>query len=63
MANTVVILRNSNSQEIARTVTDSNGNYQFTNLSNGQYYVEFVPPEGYLVTTTNSSEDRELDSR
>lgn len=63
VANTVVILRNSNSQEIARTVTDSNGNYQFTNLSNGQYYVEFVPPEGYLVTTTNSSEDRELDSR
>ncbi|MDD7757854.1 MAG: SdrD B-like domain-containing protein, partial [Aerococcus suis] len=62
VANTVVILRNSNSQEIARTVTDSNGNYQFTNLSNGQYYVEFVPPEGYLVTTTNSSEDRELDS-
>ncbi|TDL93274.1 hydrolase, partial [Macrococcus brunensis] len=43
------------------TTTDANGNYEFTNLPNGEYTVEFGTPEGYAPTATNVGDDR-LDS-
>ncbi|TDL94158.1 Cna B-type domain-containing protein, partial [Macrococcus brunensis] len=43
------------------TTTDANGNYEFTNLPNGEYTVEFGTPEGYTPTATNVGDDR-LDS-
>ncbi|HFM8159874.1 TPA: SdrD B-like domain-containing protein, partial [Enterococcus faecium] len=43
------------------TVTDDNGNYQFTDLPNGDYTVSFETPEGYEPTKVNVGDDS-LDS-
>ena len=39
-------------------ISDSNGNYLFTNVQPGMYYIEFIPPTGYtFLDTTNDLED------
>ncbi|MDQ7139350.1 SdrD B-like domain-containing protein, partial [Staphylococcus simulans] len=43
------------------TTTDNNGNYEFTNLPNGDYTITFETPEGYEPTTPNVG-NPELDS-
>ncbi|VED59399.1 SdrD B-like domain-containing protein [Staphylococcus simulans] len=43
------------------TTTDGNGNYEFTNLPNGDYTITFETPEGYEPTTPNVG-NPELDS-
>ncbi|SQE73303.1 Ser-Asp rich fibrinogen/bone sialoprotein-binding protein SdrD [Staphylococcus simulans] len=35
------------------TTTDENGNYEFTNLPNGEYTITFETPEGYEPTLVN----------
>jgi cyclophilin family peptidyl-prolyl cis-trans isomerase len=35
------------------TVTDSNGNYSFSDLAAGSYTVDVVPPTGTTITTSN----------
>ncbi|MGN4158005.1 SdrD B-like domain-containing protein, partial [Staphylococcus auricularis] len=46
---------------VQTTVTDEEGNYQFTDLPNGDYTVTFDTPEGYEPTRTNVGDDA-LDS-
>ncbi len=53
-----VILRDTTGNEIARTTTDSAGNYLFNNLSPGSYVVVFdttTLPAGYVVTSQNAA--------
>ncbi|MCD8915155.1 carboxypeptidase regulatory-like domain-containing protein [Staphylococcus simulans] len=47
---------------VATTVTDSNGHYQFDNVNNGTYQVEFDVPEGYTPTQVQAGEDETKDS-
>ncbi|MEZ4708310.1 MAG: SdrD B-like domain-containing protein [Caldilineaceae bacterium] len=46
---------------VAAQQTDENGLYLFTNLLPGRYCVQFTPPEGYSITTTDQGDDT-LDS-
>jgi hypothetical protein len=51
-----VTLYNNAGTAIATTVTDANGNYQFTNLAAGTYSVGFSNfPDGYSLTTTTGT--------
>jgi large repetitive protein len=64
----VVRLLDSNSNVIAETMTVNNptsgasGWYLFSNLDGGDYFVEFVVPTGFTMTTRNAGTDRALDS-
>ncbi|REH92625.1 YSIRK signal domain/LPXTG anchor domain surface protein, partial [Staphylococcus felis] len=59
----IVILKDGNGKEIDRTTTNNEGKYQFDNLSNGKYVVEFIPPNGYEPTVANANGiSDELDS-
>ncbi|MEJ7474804.1 SdrD B-like domain-containing protein, partial [Staphylococcus saprophyticus] len=49
-------------QEIDRTTTDASGKYQFDNLQNDTYTVEFTTPDGYTPTTANACNDDTVDS-
>ncbi len=44
------------------TTTDTDGSYQFTDLDSGQYCIEFVPPDGYDITTRNQGGNDAIDS-
>ncbi|NEG30447.1 hypothetical protein FEE13_06755, partial [Lactobacillus murinus] len=44
-----VVLKNSNGNEIARTTTDANGGYVFTERGSGNYTITVIPPVGYTV--------------
>ena len=57
-----VILKDANGKELDRTTTDSTGKYQFNDLTNGTYTVEFSTPEGYTPTTANAGTDDSVDS-
>jgi ELWxxDGT repeat protein len=47
---------------IAITTTDPNGNYSFDDVPAGSYYIEFVPPQGYIFTTQDAGSDDSIDS-
>ncbi len=47
---------------IATTMTDANGFYLFDNLIPGDYYVEFIEPEGYDFTMQDQGTDDMVDS-
>jgi protocatechuate 3,4-dioxygenase beta subunit len=51
----VVVTLYSGTNPIATTITDGNGNYQFSNLTAGTYQVGFTLPAGYVFTTQNAS--------
>ncbi|WP_218117741.1 SdrD B-like domain-containing protein, partial [Staphylococcus sp. HMSC056D08] len=57
-----VTLKDSNGNELDHTTTDENGRYQFNNLEDGTYIVEFLTPEGYTPTNENAGNDDEKDS-
>ena len=57
-----VILRDADLHEIATTKTDADGGYLFTNLTPGDYIVEFVPPEGMVFARKDAGDDDTRDS-
>jgi SdrD B-like protein/fibronectin type III domain protein len=48
--------------ELARTVTDRHGEYEFTELGEGSYLVEIALPEGYRIALPDQLLDDEVDS-
>ena len=47
---------------VGTQLTDTNGNYLFTDLEPGDYYVEFVKPAGFDFSPQNASGNPETDS-
>lgn len=47
---------------VTTTVSDAYGNYMFTGISNGQYYVKFTPPVGYSISPANVGTNDYIDS-
>jgi len=45
--NVTLVLFDENGNEVARTTTDSNGNYTFINLLPGEYLIRQIQPDGY----------------
>jgi protocatechuate 3,4-dioxygenase beta subunit len=54
IANVVMKLWGTSANLIATTLTNSQGRYEFLNVSNGQYHVQEIDPYGYYSTTPNS---------
>ena len=57
LENIAVTLFDNNGLEIKSDLTDANGAYSFTELSDGQYYVVFEGPIGTSPTTANVGSD------
>jgi hypothetical protein len=50
-------------KKLVNTVnTDATGHYVFENLAPGDYYVGFVPPDGFVISPKDQSNDDALDS-
>jgi len=47
---------------IATTLTDADGFYKFDGLTPGDYYVEFIEPEGYEISPQDQGSDDAVDS-
>jgi len=47
---------------VATQITDANGEYLFTGLPAGEYYIEFELPEGFTVTAQNAGISDEIDN-
>ena len=52
-------MKNENGEVLQTTKTDKDGKYQFTDLNNGTYKVEFETPSGYTPTSVTSGNDTE----
>ena len=48
--------------ELQRVTTDQSGHYQFDNLQNGTYTVEFAIPDNYTPSPANNSTNDAIDS-
>jgi CshA-type fibril repeat protein len=58
-----VALYNYNTDEkIATTTTNENGNYEFTSIDIGEYYLIFEIPTGYFVSLQDQADSDALDS-
>ncbi|HDB6711523.1 TPA: carboxypeptidase regulatory-like domain-containing protein, partial [Staphylococcus aureus] len=57
-----VTLKDENDKVLKTVTTDEKGKYQFTDLNNGTYKVEFETPSGYTPTSVTSGNDTEKDS-
>ncbi len=62
MAGVTVDLYSATGISLATTTTDANGDYLFSDLVPGEYYVTFTPPSGYAITLQNQGSDDALDS-
>ncbi|MEW6196070.1 MAG: SdrD B-like domain-containing protein [Bacteroidota bacterium] len=60
--NVTVKLYDCDNNLISTTTTDANGNYLFSNLNPGDYYVMFILPSGYVFTTKDAGSDDAKDS-
>jgi len=56
-----VIVYNDNREFVDQTVTDFDGYYKLNYLQERDYYVEFIPPSGYVPTIGNMG-DESMDS-
>ena len=57
-----VSLYNSLHELAGATITDENGLYRFSDLTPGDYYIEFLPPPGFFITRQHRGADDTLDS-
>ncbi|MBK9927461.1 MAG: sortase [Anaerolineales bacterium] len=57
-----VNLYSSTGTLVATTTTSGGGLYLFDNLTPGDYYVEFIPPTGYVLSSQNQGGDDAADS-
>lgn len=57
-----VKLYDSQGQLVAIDVTDENGEYFFPNLLPGEYYIEFVLSDGYVITKNGTEPTSDIDS-
>ncbi len=57
IANVKVTLKNKAGQELKVTKTNKDGKYEFTDLPNGEYQVDFETPVGYVPTIKNTKDD------
>ena len=62
IAGVTVTLFDNNNLPVAYTITDANGNYQFTNLDPATYSVGFTLPIGYIYSPATQGGDSEKDS-
>ncbi len=62
MSNITVKLYTCSDSLVATTSTNSLGNYQFTNIPAGSYYVKYVLPFGYVFTSKDQGTLDSLDS-
>jgi len=58
----LVTLYQADGTSVATTHTDVDGHYEFTNLSPGDYYLEFTPRPGYISTLPDQGADDTVDS-
>ena len=61
LQNVLVILYDSSDTQVDNTSTDVSGNYTFTNVTPGDYYVKFIPPANYVFSPQDATSDA-LDS-
>ena len=47
-------------QSFKTVTTDENGKYQFTDLNNGTYKVEFETPSGYTPTSVTGNDTEKI---
>lgn len=62
IANVTVQLFNASGALLASTTTNGSGNYLFANLRPGDYFVQFTPPAGLIVTGQDQGADDATDS-
>lgn len=55
-------LHTSDGTLVATTVTDNNGQYVFTDVAPGDYYIQVTVPTGYVLTSPNQGSDEGADS-
>ncbi len=55
-------LYNCNNNLISSTTTDNNGNYLFSNLNPGDYYIKVILPSGYFFSPQDQSSNDAIDS-
>ncbi len=58
----IVILYTEDGEFVSQTATDIDGNYNFNDIAPGTYYLEFFLPDGYMLTSSNTGDDDEIDS-
>jgi len=57
-----VILYDSSNNVVAAMTTNSAGQYRFDNIIPGNYYIIFIPPNGYEISPQDVGSNDELDS-
>ncbi|GMU87001.1 MAG: hypothetical protein AMXMBFR48_22420 [Ignavibacteriales bacterium] len=62
VAGVTVRLFDCSNNQIAVTSTNSSGNYLFSNLTPGSYYVQFELPSGHVYTLKDQGADNNVDS-
>ena len=62
VAGVVVKLHRASGGLVATTVTNNRGRYLFSNLVPGEYYLEFVPPDEYLIAKADYDLDDDFDN-